>query len=308
MREWFWAVAAPLSKATVEQTMVAIDDDAEWELIEGERYCLVLDRSAAPGHEEALAKRLSGLALDAPVYLLIYNEDLDRVGAYIAGEQAGVIGASAYAVASAVGCPLEDGRYGDVDLTPRIAPKAAPGERTIYGRTLAQWHHDITYEDGWEYITDTIEDALPALELLEDAQPETRVIAYKLVAALGYHSLLPHAERAIAALTAFAEAAPGLLAANAREDADELTVRHDKQLVTRELPWLANQYAEVAVAELLRLLADPRVSVRRAVYAWLAGCSLRGDDRVAIAGYLAQVDEPDRIARDYASYALGNLR
>ncbi|MDQ3337990.1 MAG: hypothetical protein M4D80_22735 [Myxococcota bacterium] len=288
--------------------MVAIDDDAKWELIEGDRFCLVLDRSAVSGHEEALAKRLSSLALEAPVYLLVYNADVDRVDAYIAGQQAGVIGASAYAVASAVGCALEDGRYGDVDLTPRVAPKAAPGDRMIYGRTLAQWHHDITYEEGWEYITDAIEDAVPALELLEDAAPDARVIAYKLVSALGYHNLLPHAERAIAALTAFADTGPGLLAANAREDADELTVRHDKQLVAKEIPWLSNQYAEIAVAELLRLLADPRVSVRRAVYAWLAGCSLRGEDRVAIAAFLVNVDEPDRVAQDYASYALGNLR
>lgn len=301
MREWFWAVAAPLPRATVE----ALREDA-WKLVAGDRYCMIVDRSAELGAEEALAQQLSRLAGDAPVYLLVYTEDVDRADAYIAGEHAGVIGASACAVAAAIGCALEDGRYGAVDLTPRLAPKAAPGERVVYGRTLAQWEHFMTYEDGWEHLTDAIEDAVPALELLEDTQ--TRVVGYKLATALGYHRLLPHAPRAIAALTAFAESGPPLLAVHAREDADELTVRHDKQQLAAELPWLAQQYADVETAELLRVLADPRVSVRRAAYAWLAGCSLRGDARAQIAAVLATADEPDRIARDYASYALGNLR
>lgn len=202
-----WVVLASGTTAAIEKIVFANDDDDAERTLEvrvgTSDYVAIIEY--APGSEcsgeEELARTLSTIK---PAYVLWLNEESPRVQAFEHGAYAGDVRAWPDAVARHVGCSFpqmtSDGAE-RVDLTPRKAPVAAPGELTVGQWTIAQWKHVMTQPE-WSVLLDgaSEETAANALAALTHADPQVRAVACKLVEVIGVRGYRDRASHVVAIL------------------------------------------------------------------------------------------------------------
>lgn len=212
-----WMVIAPLPLEAITAVIDGVLVGDTWQLVEGDRgHIAITGELDTLGVEDRLAEDLS-TKTDAPVYVLVFDEDDPRVDAYLGGAEAGVVPANLYDVAHVLGVGIDardPSEQLDVDLTPHRMPDAVDGELVVLGHTIAQWQHLIAYELNWDLVLDDAagDDVLP---LLDADDPATRAVAVKLVGGLGPDAFAG-VDDVIAKLHELAEADPALA-----DDVDE---------------------------------------------------------------------------------------